>query len=142
MINQIIADPDDYMGAIKIDSEWQFFYEMLSMWILDYKAYDPEYVPKSGGWRENILKVDRDNAKEYCQAMKTKEIPVPLIPNTMSSWGRQLRLTFVVNFDERLFINGWHDNIAIHEYVPDGWKGIEDDPYSYIPQELKTLWGK
>jgi hypothetical protein len=139
---QILVDLDEYVGAVKVDGEWRFFHDVLSMWILNYPAYDSGYIPKPGDWREKILKVGKDNAKQYCEALAAKEIPAHLIPNTISVLDGQMPLTFVVNFDERLFINGWHDNIPIHEYAPDGWKAMEDDPYSYIPQALKALWSK
>jgi hypothetical protein len=141
MMNQILVDADEYLGAVKIDSKWRIFHDVLGMWILDYSAYD-DYVPKLGGWREGIMKVDQNNAAQYCRAMEAKEIPPQLIPDAISVLGGQMPLTFVVNFDDRFFVNGWHDNIAIHEYVPDGWKGISDNPYKHIPQELKARWSE
>jgi hypothetical protein len=140
---EIVVDTDEYIGAVKLNSEWRCFYDMLSMWILDYASYHPEYNPTPGGWRAGLLQVDETNAQAFCNALADREILLEHIPRTVkrTSTGQQ-PLTFVINFDEKIFVNGWQDNIAIHEYAPQGWTAVEDDPYQYIPPELKALWGK
>lgn len=143
MNEKLVIDFDEYIGAVKLNSEWRFFREVMSMWILDYKSYDPEYDPlnsNSNGWRENLLAVDTQNAKEYCHAMKNKEIMLSQIPLTFTEFGSQAKLTFVVNFDEKIFVSSLYDMLAVQRYVPRGWKGLEDDSYQYIPAEFRSLW--
>jgi hypothetical protein len=49
-------------------------------------------------------------------------------------------LDFVVDFDDRLFVNGWRELvIPFHKLIPEGWKGIKGYPYEYIPSDLKEL---
>jgi hypothetical protein len=145
MNHKIVIDFDEYIGAVKLNTQWRFFHDVLSMWILDYASYDPEYNPANPrfrGWRANLLVVDVNNAQEYCEAMTSRELLPEQIPYTFTEYGSQAPLTFVVNFDDRTFINGWQDNIAIDNYVPFGWNSMEDDPYKHIPGELRALWGK
>lgn len=143
---KIVISIDDYIGAVRLKSKWRFFYNMLSMWILDYASYRVGYDPsdpKYKGWRKGLLRVDETNAEEYCEAMKSQEILPNQVPHVVKdTFPRQEPLTFVVNFDERLFVNGWHDNIPIHEYVPKGWTALEEDPYEYVPPEIRVLWGR
>jgi hypothetical protein len=138
-----VIDFDEYIGAVKLNSQWRFFYDILSMWILDYASYHPDYNPTPQGWRANLLKVDEANAKEYCEALANHELFPEQIPWVeKESFSDQEGLTFVVNFDEKVFVNGWRDNIAIHEYAPQGWTAFEDDPYEHIPPEFRSLWDK
>jgi len=110
---------------------------------LDYVAYDDEVDNK---WRGGLPKVDHTNAQEFIQYLQSqsKEISSIQIPETenLSFPGQQALLTFVVNFDEQIFVNGWHDNIAIEEYAPENWTAIEDDPYQYVPTTVRGLWNK
>jgi hypothetical protein len=140
---KIVIDIDEYIGAVKLNSLWRFFYDILSMWIFDYASYHPDYSPTPQGWRANLLRVNEANAKEYCSALANHELHPEQIPHVeKQSFVGQEPLMFVANFDEKLFINGWRDNIAIHEYAPQGWTAVEDDPYKYIPSEYRALWGK
>jgi hypothetical protein len=143
MGEKIIIDLDEYIGAVKLNGKWRFFHEMMSVWILDYKSYDPQYDPfgpKSNGWRKNLLVVDTDNAEAFCEVMRDKELLPEQIPQSFTEFGSRKKLSFVVNFDEKIYINGWGDNIALHDYVPTGWQSIEDDPYEYVPPEIRALW--
>ncbi len=138
MTNPILVPADEYVGAVKFGGIWRYFYNMLSMWILDYARYDPEYDPadaRSSGWRESLLVVDTHNATDYIGALSVQEIPKEDLATTESEFGGAVHITFVVNFDEKLFVNGWHDNIPIHEYVPVGWHSMEGDPHRYLPAD-------
>lgn len=50
------------------------------------------------------------------------------------------KLTFVVNFDEKIYVSGWHDNIALQNYVPVGWCAVEGNPYEHVPLEIRELF--
>ncbi|MBL8164163.1 MAG: hypothetical protein JNJ61_19405 [Anaerolineae bacterium] len=134
---------EHYIGAVRFHGDWRVFHELLSMWILDYRSYDDTFAPKEGEWRYNLMIVDQNNAEAYIESMAKNEILVTQIPHIrLGDFPGQAQLTFVVNFDEKLFINGWHDNIPIHEYVPQDWTGIEATPYDYIPSDLRLLWNR
>jgi hypothetical protein len=138
---KITINSDHYVGAVRYNGNWHFFHAPLSMWILDFASYDEEYEPKPGGWRENLLRVDEGNAQRYIDEMHKNELQASQISFTFKAgFPNRAQLTFVVDFDDRKFINGWHDNIAIEEYAPKGWMAEEDDPYEYVPENIKTLW--
>ncbi len=53
--------------------------------------------------------------------------------------GNNFPLGVVVNFDEKLFVNGCSE-IPLHEYVPNGWTGVEGNSYDHVPNEVRSLW--
>jgi hypothetical protein len=137
--NPTIVPTDEFVGAVVKDSVTRYFYNILSMWILDYSSYHPQYDPDNpkfgtGGWRKGLLTVDLLTADAYINLLALQEIDQKSLKTTISEFGNTVEIVFVVDFDKKLFVNGWHDNIAIHEYVPMGWQGIEDDPNLYIPK--------
>jgi hypothetical protein len=151
MNDKIVISGSNYLGAVKLKSEWQVFHAVLYMWILDYAAYNPSYDPATSKyhWRQNLLRVSESNASEYCRAMTV--IPMGDVTNVIQEIQQrdgeikyfQPPLTFVVNFDECLFINGWWELIIpFHKLIPDSWKGLEDSPYKYVPDHLRKLWGE
>lgn len=149
MINQIILYPEtDYVGVVKFQRKWRIYYSVLEMWILDYKKYHPTYDPESSnGWRANLLIVDHNVAEHYCQAMNelSREDFRRTLYEIPDKDGKPMyskpRLVFVVDFDDRLFVNGWWELIIpFHELIPEDWKGLEGDPYEHIPSDLRELW--
>jgi hypothetical protein len=135
--NHIIIPADEYVGVVVKGGVRRYFFNILSMWILDYASYYPDYDPLDprfggGEWRKGLLRVNSDNADAYIDALSNQEIPNNMLDAITSEYGGGVTITFIVNFDEKLFVNGWHDNIPLHEYVPSGWRGVEDDPYLYL----------
>lgn len=138
---------DDYalLGAVKYDTKWQFYYADLLMWILDYPAYNPNFNPADEmfSWRGGLEIIDSENALAFCKLLGEFEVPASKIPFvTYSSNGYKAEIYFMVNFDEKLYVSGWSENIALEEYIPNGWIGKFDDPYLYIPEEIKKSWYK
>lgn len=81
-------------------------------WVLDYKEYDgdPNEPQDETDWRYGIMQVDEKNAQAYCNALSNNELTSEQIPFvTKEIGGTQEPLSFVVNFDEKIFINGWYD---------------------------------
>jgi hypothetical protein len=132
----IISDPEEYVGAVLRGGVWRFFYADFGIWILDYASYDSK--DSVANWRNSLRVIDEDNADEFIDFLSKQEIPLDSLSSVQSAFGSPAKVRFVVNFDEKMFVNGWGDNIAIHDYVPSGWKGIEDDPYLYLPTDLKS----
>ncbi len=146
MTDKIVLYPEiDYIGAVRLQGRWRIYYSVLGMWILDYKQYRPSYDPESAtGWRSNLLTIDASNADQYCQTMN--ELSVEAFRQTVYKLRGEEdklihfkpRIVFVVDFDKKLFVNGWWESaIPFHKLLPEGWQGIEDDVYKYIPSELK-----
>jgi hypothetical protein len=143
MVEDIYLDIDDFLGAIKLEGIWHIVYADLGLWILDYASYDQTYNPSQAQeWRYGYLKVDSDNAQGYyMDYLKANEIYLENVPKVRRKYlNKQAPLTFVVNFDDKVFISAFRDNIMFHEYVPEQWFSTEDVPYNYIPRYLAQLW--
>lgn len=141
MTKQVVIDFDEYIGAVRLSGQWHFYHLILSEWIMDYASYHPDYKPKPGGWRDNLLYVDENNAEEYLEYFHSREIDSSQIPFTrQDTFTTQPPLTFVIHFDDRVFVNGWFDMIAVHKYTPKHWQAVEDSPYKYVPEAIRALW--
>ena len=55
---------------------------------------------------------------------------------------KRVKLTFVIDFDEKLWVGqGWHnDQSPFQDYQPQGWLTDEDDVAKFLPPEIKKLW--
>lgn len=144
MNKKITIQTDEYLGAVKRDSTWRFFYAEMSVWILDYESYDPDFKSSNEyPWRAGLLTVDESNAEAFCDFLAARELSAEQLsqvakePYVIRQWpsGPQF-FTFVVNFDEKLFVNGWHENIPIGDYVPQGWTATEDNPDHFVPRKF------
>jgi len=145
--DEILADVESeslLIGAVKWRSRWRYFAGTLGEWTLDYPAYDPSYQPAPGdrSFRGGLLRVDQTNADQFCEVMR----PYELRPEEIRSWVKErgavnVPLMMVVDFDERKFVDGYHEAfVPKSEYVPAGWQGIDGDPYDHVPPEVSDLW--
>ena len=136
----IYIHPDDFVGAVKLNNNWRIFYADLSEWILSYESYGAPEEDLSQ-WRGGLINVDENNAEEFCNFLAKHEIRLDDISKLRSQGMEQQEpLTFVVNFDGKLFVNGWRDMLPIHTWIPKHWDSKRDLPYSYIPPSLAELW--
>jgi hypothetical protein len=138
----LYINPDFYVGAVKLHGVWRIFYGTLSEWILNYEDYAaPEEDLE--GWRNGLLNVDENNGEEFCKYMAANEVPLSDV-GLLRGEGteKQEPLTFVVNFDDKLFINGWMDMLPIHKWAPSHWERKKTSPYSYVPDTIRSLWNK
>lgn len=135
-------DYDELIGAVKHKSQWRFFAGTIAEWNLDYASYDPGYDPSKSSYlfRGGLLTVDETKADAFCIAMSEHELSHDDVRSLVAEKGAEkVPLTVVVNFDEKLFVNGFYD-LAIEEYVPTGWRGVFDDPLKYVPDEVRAIW--
>lgn len=146
MEGYITIDADEYLGAIKLKGKWYVFYELRGMWVLNHRTYHPSFQSEQyPDWRPGLLVVNRENADEFINHLREqeKELSIEELPRVRTAGFEGLglpELTFVIDFDEQLFVSAFPENLAIHEHVPEGWKGIEDAPLEYVPPELKKIW--
>ena len=133
---------NEHLGAVKLHARWRFFAGYIGEWILDYQSYDPE--SNQAQWRSQfrggLLRVDEKDAEQFCRVMSEREFTLAEVKALVEAQGpEKLPLTVVIDFDERLFVNGYYDR-SIEEYVPPGWRGIFDDPLRYVPSEICSVW--
>ena len=135
-------DYDEYLGAVKVEGNWHFLADFVGEWILNYPAYDPDYDPSQWKYkfRNGLLVVDETNAKEFLETMREKELSFESVKKLVAEKGKdKIPLTYVIDFDECIFVDG-NSERDIAEYVPRNWKGIEDFPLNYVPDEIKAVW--
>lgn len=135
---------DDMIGAVRSNNKWRFFAGILAEWIMDYASYDPYYKPSRSQhiFRNGLLFVNEANIEEFCNAMSEYELAEDdIIALTNKQGATKDPLVFVIDCDNLIFINGLGE-IDIHRYVPVGWKGYEDDPMNYVPDNVRRLWKK
>lgn len=138
---KILIEPDQYIGAVKYKNVWRLYYALLDMWVLRYEDYDGPYQPKESEWRYGIVNVDENNAGEYIETLSPNEISPEEIPYTYRSNNEaQEPLSFVINFDSFVFVNGWNDMLPVHTWAPSHWSRWRDSPYKYIPEKYRKLW--
>ena len=133
---------DEYLGAVKIEDQWHLLALYIGEWILDYPSYDPisDKSEENNNYRQGLWVVDESNSKQFLQAMSNEEMSLEDIKRLVKKRGvQEVPLTYVVNFDEQLFVDGQPDR-DIEEYVPANWKGIKDFPLNYVPDEIKDIW--
>jgi hypothetical protein len=141
MIEQDLQQ-DELIGVVRNHSQWRFFAGTLAEWILDYTSYDPSYDPSKWSYvyRGNLLKVDEHVADEFCRVMEVREFfPIDIQRLVKNHGSDKIPLTILVDFDERVFINGFYD-LAIENYAPAGWKAYFGSPLDYVPEEIRSLW--
>jgi len=140
-VSKIIIPVDDYIGGVLHDGQWGFYHAMLSMWVLDYAKWE-DYTPQEkSNWRYGIIYVDENNVDDYIKELAKGQLTPEQIPYVKKSpTSRQEPLSFVVDFDNQVFVNGWYDMLPMHTYVPDHWTKHRDNVYDYIPKQYVKLW--
>jgi hypothetical protein len=153
MENLLKRFEDNYLlGCIKYHDQYTLYLMPIAWWILNYKKYDPEYSSKRKSvsyesgygpskpepiFRDNILNVSDGEIEAYLDSIKEDKLSIKdleLIINVPTDFRY---LHFFIDFDCKIFINGFFD-IAVEDYLPDQiWKGEAGEPVSYLPSELK-----
>jgi hypothetical protein len=134
--------PYELLGAVCHRQHWRFYSGTIAEWILDYRAYDPAYDPSAWPtpFRNNLLTVSPDDAAAFQESMAPQEQSLDEVRALVQHRGTEaVPLSVVVDFDRRLFVNGYYD-LAIEAYVPPGWQAVFDDPLQYLPEPLRTIW--
>jgi hypothetical protein len=139
MPEKIFVDWDYSLAVVKFKENWRFFYDIESMFLLDYHSFHNAYNPVEGEFRYGTLIVDKNNAEQWMSSI-TREVTLEQIPNLYwENTETRVKLTFLINFDERLWVGSqWKmDQSPLHEYQPQGWTAREDNVLDYLPPELK-----
>ena len=127
-----------YLGAICQNSRWRFFYDEGSRykWGLDFRNADTNVIPQQ---RNQSLVINRSNIGEYIASFD-REVSATQIKET----SHKIPLTFVVNFDQQLFVDGSGEegeHLPLSNCIPQNWKSIVvRDPYFYVPSTVRDLW--
>src|SRR4051794_29320078 len=100
-----IISENEIIGAVKINSAWKFYIGTSGEWIMDYKSFDPSYVPDDWKYtfRNNILLVNEHNADEFCRAMAACELTFEDLQK-MKSDGEHFNLSVLIDFDSKTYV--------------------------------------
>lgn len=131
---------DECLGAVNFNGNWHFLALYVGEWILDYPSYEPYSDKSKKNYRNGLWIVNEKTAAEFLEAMKNEEMSQDDVRQLIKEKSEdEIPLLFVINFDERLFVDG-HPDRDIAEFVPEGWKGVEDSPLKYVPASIKSIW--
>jgi hypothetical protein len=134
------------LGAVKLEGTWRVYAGTIGEWTLDYPAYEPESEDAPPEelqyFRSGLLRVDENNAKAFCAAMKEYEVPLDALKRWIEKEGvNNIPLLMLVDFDNRLFVHGYSEPIEpTSNYIPSGWTGIVGNPLYYVSEEIRHLW--
>jgi hypothetical protein len=143
MAEFIKIDPEESIAAVHWQGRWRFVYDIDIMFLLDYPSYDDTYFPKEEEFRYGTLIVDESNVEQWLASM-SGELTTDQIPYARWEKDEQVKLTFVIDFDTKLWV-GLHwqnDQSAYQDYQPDGWIAIEEDIFKYLPPDISNLWAE
>lgn len=72
--------------------------------------------------------------QEYLDAIEEDKISNTEYINIVDNFSSEdSRITFFIDFDSKIYVNGFYD-IEVEEYLPnESWKGKFDEPMNYIP---------
>jgi hypothetical protein len=145
MIDLMYRFENNYLlGCVKYKGKYNIYLMPIAWWILNYEKYDPGYNPTDWKdiFRDNILNVSEDAVEDFMKSIEADRIDLTELPMLVAKIpGKYMRLRFFIDFDLKLFVNGYYDNIAIEEYLPDeSWRGRSDDPNSYLPKYLQDFF--
>ncbi|MAU08566.1 MAG: hypothetical protein CL607_02000 [Anaerolineaceae bacterium] len=140
------------LGLIRYKDVWSLHYAIPEMWILDFSQYDSQYDPAKdpNQWRRGLITIGSNNVDSYIASLVKIELDEAyrLSQTTEGNEGIVLDeyyppLQFLIDFNKKLFINGWTEIIPpLHLYIPSGWQGLQDSPYKYVPPHIldKLHW--
>jgi hypothetical protein len=143
------------LGCIKYNDQYTLYLMPIAWWILNYEKYDPEYPSKRKSvsyesgygiskpepvFRDNVLNVTDERIEGYLSSIKDDKLifeDLKFILKDVSEEYRQVY--FFIDFDNKIFINGFFD-IGVEEYLPDlTWKGEAGEPINYLPSEWRRF---
>ncbi|MDY0903615.1 hypothetical protein [Pedobacter sp. CFBP9032] len=125
------------LGCIKYNNEFTLYLMPIAWWILNYVKYDPTIQLNESGFknfRQGVLNVLDNKIQEYLDAIEEDKISNTEYINIVDNFSSEdSRITFFIDFDSKIYVNGFYD-IEVKEYLPnESWKGKFDEPMNYIP---------
>ncbi len=131
---------DNLFGCIKYKSDYSIYLMPIGWWILNYTANDPNHS-NNPSYRNNIYNVTDDKIKGFINAIEDNRVSLGDLESVENVPLELLTLSFFIDFDSKLFINGYYDNVLIEKYMPDStWIGEMGFPLNYIPNALKSYF--
>lgn len=135
----------DYLfGCVKYKGDYHIYLMPIAWWILNYQKYDPTYDPNKWNFvfRDNILNVENDKIDDFIHSIKDDRLDTNELRFSSGMQKRNMHLFFFIDFDSKLFVNGFPD-IEVEEYLPnENWGGKFGEPLNYLPEGLKSFFNR
>lgn len=113
----------------------------IAWWILNYTKYDPGLGSKglASTFRNGILNVVETEVGNFLKAIESDKITAADFKIAVEVPVEYKKLSFFVDFDSKLFVNGFYENVEPEAYMPDDdWQGEMGYPIDYLPKELRS----
>ncbi|MEO6228978.1 MAG: hypothetical protein ABJB11_09710 [Ferruginibacter sp.] len=133
---------EDYIpGCIKYKDEYQYYIMPIAWWILDYAKYDPSILTDDTfNFRNGVYTVTDNEIEKYLDSISVDKISVSEVKSISENFSEEYsRITFLIDFDKKLYISGF-DDIEIEAYLPSSsWIGKFDwNPGNYISSNFSN----
>lgn len=136
---------DGYVLGLVFYKSTLMMYMAPSAWfVMDYAKYDPSITTseeRSGKFRDGVLLVDNSTVLAYLKSMQPDAISIDELQAELPNRKDSLQPTFLIDFDSHRYVS-WYFDIDYEEYIPSGWEGVFDNPLSYLPDEVRRIWGE
>ena len=132
-------DANYLLGCIKYRDAYALYALPLGWWILNFSKYDPAIVlgPEASSFRNGVLNVVDKEIESFLRAIESDKITSVDFTQATDVPPDQRNLCFFVDFDTKLFINGYYENVEPECYLPDDhWRGELGFPMDYLPKEF------
>ena len=137
---------DNYLlGYIKYKGTYNLYSMPLAWWILNYSKYDPTSLTdnQTPAFRDNILNVSDNEIESFIRCIEEDRVSIGEFELAIDIPSEYKQLSFFVDFDAKLFINGYFENVEPEAYLPDdNWVGEMGLPVDHLPGELRGVFEK
>lgn len=123
------------IGLIKFQGIWRIFGDNSSRHIWGINLDSLDDIPRK---RRTAISVDLSNVHSYIDALEAEIMPHQIQTNLGQRW-----IMFVINFDEKIFVDGSGDDayfLSIADLIPSDWLYIVGEPLFYVPTAISNLW--
>lgn len=136
IIDQIMLDNDDIIGAVSANNQWIVLAANPYQWALDPRKLEDVKQPWNGLFRKN------DDDIKLVLEPDSQRITLDEL-NALRDSGhyreQDLQLTVLVDFDRKLFVSAFYDQ-PLEKYTPQDWDSRFADPLPFAPLEIQKWW--
>lgn len=139
LVNKL--NTDYLIGCIKFRDSYFLYALPLGWWILNYDKYDPGFrsQPESVNFRNGVLTVTDPEVENFLKAIENDKVSPRDFKLAVDVPAENKRLKFFVDFDSKLFVNGYYENVEPEEYLPDqAWRGEMGYPIDFLSKDLRS----
>lgn len=134
-------DNNYLLGLIQYNGTYDFYLMPIAWWILNHQKYDPFFDTKKWGhFRNKLYNILDKDITHFLYSIAEDKLQLEDLEWIFNNIDVEFRLLrFFIDFDKKVFVNGFED-IDVEDYLPDStWRGIKGNPLLYIPQQLKNI---